>query len=287
VHHDRKRQRLINPAGGEKVTFTAAETRGLGDLEFIQPPRTFALTPASVTALRAVFDHQDSLSGSGLDWGSGVGCLAIAAARIPRVTSVVGLEITAENVLAARDNAARNDVEAKVEFLRADSYAAATAARGEVMAGLQGTTRFVLANPPASSGDDGFGWRREVLRGARDFLVDGGVVFLSVSLQYGNRRIEGLEKDAHGFRHEGVLASTDWAPFDLTRPDLLTCLRLYAAEETRGGCPYEFHRGEAPGSSEPLSASGALLRFEETGQSPLTKWQVRCFRLRTAEIHRR
>lgn len=44
------------------------------------------------------------------------------------------------------------------------------------MDSLHGGVDFVLSNPPSSQGDDGFGFRREVLRG-REFLKKGGKAY--------------------------------------------------------------------------------------------------------------
>ena len=60
---------------------------------------------------------------------------------------------------------------------------------------LAGQIDFIVANPPASEGDDGFGWRRRVLAGARKYLAASGRMFLSVSSQYGMRRVMGLLDD--------------------------------------------------------------------------------------------
>jgi ribosomal protein L11 methylase PrmA len=59
----------------------------------------------------------------GLDWGCGSGCLAIAAATIPAVRRVVGLDIVEASIDVARSNAARNGVADKTVFMRSDSYA--------------------------------------------------------------------------------------------------------------------------------------------------------------------
>src|SRR5207249_1037798 len=105
-----------------ETTLPDAMTAGLGQMRFLHPPGTFALTPASVIALQAIGKHKQLLSGTGLDWGSGVGCLAIAAARIANVHKVVGLEICAANVTAAAENARLNRVADKAAFMLADSY---------------------------------------------------------------------------------------------------------------------------------------------------------------------
>ncbi len=261
----------------------AASTNGLGEMEFMQPPGTFALTPASGICLRTIWDHQALLHGRGLDWGSGVGCLAIAAARIPRVEEVLGLEISESNVRIALENARRNGVSAKTGFVHADSYEPKSAEGAKRLASFIGKTQFVLANPPSSEGDDGFEFRRVVLRGARAYLVDRGVVLMNVSSQYGLRRIERLDADVSGYRHGGVLSSSDWVPFDLGRPDLLSCLETYAAEEARGGDRYAFVDPDHVTGGPTMDARAALARFRKTQVSPLTQWQTHLFRRGSAD----
>jgi hypothetical protein len=127
----------------DRTALNADATGGLGEIHIFHPSRTFALTPASRIAIQAIGNCQHPLAGSGLDWGSGTGCLAI-------------------------------------------------------------------------------------------------------SYQYGRQRVEGLSQRIPGFSYGGVLASTDWVPFDLQRPDLLHCLELYAEEERRGGLHYVFLHPEIP-----------------------------------------
>lgn len=259
------------------TTLSADETHGLGPLEIRYPPGTFALTPASLIAIEAIGRHQELLRGTGLDWGSGTGCLAIAAARISAVEKVIGLEISPADVAIARENARRNAVEGKVEFLVSDSYAPLSGSDREKLESLGVKVSFILANPPAAGHGDAFEWRRQVLRGATPYLRRGGVVFLNISSQYGPARIEGLMEDAPGFVHEGVLASTGWVPFDLRRQDLLDCLQQYVREEGRGGSEYAFGDPGAP-EEKSLNARAAMENFDRTQRSPLTRWQVRLFR---------
>ncbi len=263
----------------EKTFLDAEETHGLGRIEILHPPGTFSLTPASMLALRSICRHQDLLGGAGIDWGSGTGCLSIAAARIRRVDRVVGLEILEANVEAARENVSRNGLKGKIDILLSDSYAPIHDADSAKLDDFQGKVDFIVANPPTSEGDDGFGYRREVLRGGRKFLAKNGVVFLSVSYQYGLPRVHGLCDEIPGFVHEGALESTEWVPFDQDRPALLGCLRLYAQEESRGGLNYVFHDPVAQDEKN-MNARSALAHFEQTGQSPLSKWQAHLFRFR-------
>ena len=257
--------------------------RGLGEIRIAHPEGTFAITPASLISLEAIANNQHLLAGVGLDWGSGAGCLAIAAARIPAVQRVIGLELSAANVTVARQNAAANGVDPKTKFFESNSYSPISAADRRELESLAGRIDFIVANPPSSDGDDGFGWRRRVLAGARQYLTASGRVFLSVSSQYGMRRVMGLLDDARGFQYGGILASTGWVPFDLDRPDLLECLRLYAQEEARGGLSYAFH-DPAANSDQTRTASVALERFDRCGESPLTKWQTHLFEVRPESV---
>lgn len=260
------------------TTYDDARTHGLGPLAFEHPPGTFAPTPASEVALEAVCARRELLGGCGIDWGCGIGLLAIAAARAPGVEGVLGLDVVPANVAASRANAARNRVADRARFLLADSFSPVVPAERGVVGDLAGELRFVLANPPASVGDDGFGFRRVVLAGALDLLAPGGVVLLMISVQYGRERIARLAAEAGGgaaYEHLGAIAGSEEVPFDLGRPDLLGSLRAYVLEERRGGLPYEF-----PAGSGTLDAHAALERYERTGRSPVTRWQVHLFRRR-------
>ncbi len=267
----------MNTTNRQYQTILDAEaTAGVGKIHILHPPGTFALTPASLIAVQAVGRHQHILAGNGIDWGSGTGCLAVTAAKIKTVKQVIGLEISAPNVETARQNAVLNGVEDKAAFFLSDSYTPFAETERKSMEALRGRINFVLANPPSSEGDDGFQYRWLVLQGARPFLAAGGVVFLNISYQYGPQRVANLHQQIPGFSYGGVLAGTDWVPFDLQRPDLLHCLMLYAAEERRGGLKYAFAHPEM--SKLSMDAQAALAYFQRTQSSPLSKWQTHLFR---------
>jgi len=260
----------------EETAVTAEMTFGLGELTIRHPAGTFALTPASLISLQAIGKHRNLLAGVGLDWGSGTGCLAIATAKIPGVRSVVGLELSEANVAVARENAAANGVADKVAFFWSNSFSPHHPSDRASLVDLEGKVNFIVSNPPASEEGDGFEWRRVILRGARQYLVPGGVVFLSFAGTYGQARVERLWQDALGFEYGGLLASTDWVCFDLNRPDLLHFLRNYVEEERRGGLKYVFRHPQATGEAG-LDARAALACYEQTGKSPLAKWQTHLF----------
>jgi SAM-dependent methyltransferase len=264
-----------NKTGSDVTVFSDSETGGLGPLTLRHPPGTFGPTPASRILLEAIAVHQNRLRGIGLDWGSGVGCLAILAARIGEVDKVYGLEISESNIAAAAGNAAENGVADKALFLLSDSYRPFREDDRRTLEVLRGKVGFIVSNPPSSDWDDGFGYRRLVLSGAREFLKKDGVVLLNISYQYGPARVGELAGMA-GFQYEGVTAGTDWVPFDLTRPELLDCLQIYACEESRGGPAYAFGADGESGRAQ--NAREALTQYRRDGSSPLSKWQTHLFR---------
>ena len=261
---------------GGKTELSNDATCGLGELRIRHPVGTFPVTPASLISLRAIGENQQLVSGIGIDWGPGSGVLSISAARIKAMSMVYGLEVVPDNVEIARENAVANGVAKKTQFIHSDSFLPFEPTDQRTVASLKGTVQFVLANPPSSDGDDGFSFRRRVLQESREFLRNSGVVFLSISSQYGGQRIKRLSDEAPGFDHSGVLATTDWVPFDLKRRDLLECLKNYANEERRGGLEYEFVLPGEP-TKDLVNAQAALAHYERTGESSLSKWQTHLF----------
>ncbi len=266
----------ISSRSDDETTLGDDVTGGLGEFRLMHPPGTTPVTPASKISIEAIGAHGDLLEGTGIDWGSGGGCLSIMAARTPGVTRVVGLEIDETNVSIARRNARLNGVEDKVTVMRSDSYTPFAEGDRRTLDAVKGRADFLIANPDASDDDDGFGYRRAVLRGAREYLRNGGRVFLSISYQYGQTRIKGLEEDVPGFYHEGVLARSECVPFDLGRSDLLNCLKVYAREESTGGLEYAFCNPLRP--SQTMNARASLAFYERTGKCPLSQWQTHLFR---------
>jgi hypothetical protein len=277
-HHEYESSRTVQGLRNQHGTATIlpeSQTAGLGRIRIQHPRGTFALTPASLISLAAICSHQDKLTGVGIDWGSGTGCLAITAARVEAVRRVYGVEIDPANVKAARMNVRLNAVQRKVSIFHADSYRPYSQLAKRRFKSLHGAVDFLLANPPSSEGDDGFAFRREVLRGGRPYLRSRGIVFLSISSQYGPARIHRLVREVPGYSYRGLLSTTELVPFDLTRPDLLHCLELYAAEEEYGGLRYTFYDPRSPETT--ISATSALDLSRRTGTSPLMRWQVHLF----------
>ena len=250
------------------------DTGGLGPIEMDVSSGRQVITPASRVAVATIGANAGLLAGKGLDWGSGHGLLAIAAAKVPAVTHVIGLELSAADVPAAQENAARNGVADRTSFIHADSYRTVDPNQQTELDGLLGAAGFLIANPPASRTGDGLDWRREALQGGLDYLVPGAPVLLQISYQYATARIEGLVDDVPGYTYQGLAGTSDWAPFDQTRADLSTQLIEYAQVETEGGIPYTFFDEE----DGHITATQALDRYRATGVSPLSKWQMHRYR---------
>ena len=245
----------------------------LGSIRLRHPEGTFAPSPATCAAVNAVAEHRDSLAGTGLDWGCGVGALAIAAARSDRVTRVIGLDLDETNVLAARTNAALNGVEDTVAFAVADSFEASEPEMRTVLTSLEGTVDFLLANPPHSATNDGFDFRRRVLQEGARFLRPGGLVLVQALSAYGPHRAAALAGEAYDY--EGIAHRTDLVPLDFERAQIRHQMSVYVEEERRGGRPYVFHvESDEDG---PVSAREAHAA-NEAGTAVLARWQVHRFR---------
>jgi hypothetical protein len=90
---------------------------------------------------------------------------------------------------------------------------------------------------------------------------------MNVSFQYGADRIETLTDELPNFKHMGVVASTDCVSFNLSRPDLLDCLEVYAREEEISEMDYTFIK---EGSDEDSSMRvPPWLNSKRTERAPL------------------
>lgn len=231
------------------------------------------ITQASAITLRAVSRHPELFHGVGVDWGCGTGCIAVLLAKNVAVERIIALDVSVDNVSATRENVALNDATGRVHVIQADSFRPLDAAEGRVLRSLRGHLSFVVANPPGSSGDDGFSYRRRVATEAKAFLKPGGKLLLQISVQYGEARVRSLASLGSGLRYDGVLASSEWVPFDLSRTDLRQLFEQYVAEERRGGPCYAFGDPRTWGGAT-LTAVDAARIHRDTGLDPLTKWQV-------------
>jgi len=138
-----------------------------------------------------------------LDFGTGTGCIAIAlAAKCPNA-KIVATDISEEALSLAKENAARNNVAGRIEFLQSDGFA-----------GLSTGSRFdlIVSNPPyipsaeietlqaevrdfdprsaLDGGADGLDFYRTLAIEARPFLNADGKILL----EFGDGQAEAIRR---------------------------------------------------------------------------------------------
>ena len=153
-----------------------------------------------------------------LDFGTGTGCIAIAlAAKCPNA-KIVATDISAEAMVLAKENAARNKVSERIEFLQGDGFAA-----------LSADSKFDLAvsNPPyipsteietlqpevrdfdprgaLDGGEDGLNFYRMLATQTKPFLKPDGKIMLefgdgqadAIKTIFGNEKwiVEAVKED--------------------------------------------------------------------------------------------
>ena len=142
-----------------------------------------------------------------LDFGTGTGCIAIAlAAKCPN-GKITALDVSAEALALAKQNATQNKVAERIEFLHADGFAALTA-----------TTQFdlLVSNPPyiasaeietldpevkdfdphgaLDGGADGLDFYRRLAVEAKSFLKPDG----KIMLEFGDGQADDIKKIFEG-----------------------------------------------------------------------------------------
>jgi release factor glutamine methyltransferase len=161
-------------------------------------------------------DAQQRVPASALDFGTGTGCIAIAlAAKCPQA-KITATDISAEALALAKENAARNNVAERIEFLQCDGFAALmsegritqvpdSSAETEIRDSCNSSLRkwefdLIISNPPyipsaeiptlqpevrdfdphaaLDGGADGLGFYRELAAEAKPFLKPDGKIML-------------------------------------------------------------------------------------------------------------
>lgn len=144
-----------------------------------------------------------SSSVTGLDFGTGTGCIAIALAAKSPAAKITALDVSAEALALAKQNAAQNQVAERIEFLLGDGFAALTTG-----------TRFdlLISNPPyiasaeiemlepevkdfdprsaLDGGADGLDFYRRLAAEAKPFLKPDG----KIMLEFGDGQADAIKK---------------------------------------------------------------------------------------------
>jgi release factor glutamine methyltransferase len=159
-----------------------------------------------------------------LDFGTGTGCIAIALAVKCPSAKVVATDISADVLALARENAARNHVAERVEFLKGDNFAALQnvgqasclfpSEKKKLETGGTPVLRFdlIISNPPyipsaeiatlqpevrdfdpraaLDGGADGLDFYRKLAAEAKPFLKPGG----KIMLEFGAGQADAIRK---------------------------------------------------------------------------------------------
>jgi release factor glutamine methyltransferase len=155
-----------------------------------------ALVPRPETELLAEFGWNflsalNSQNVTALDFGTGTGCIAIAlAAKCPDANIVV-TDISAEAIALAKENAARNKVSERIEFLQGDGFAAIAAdSKFDLISSnppyipsteietLQPEVRDFDPRAALDGGADGLDFYRKLAAEAKPFLKPDGKIML-------------------------------------------------------------------------------------------------------------
>ncbi len=148
---------------------------------------------------------------SALDFGTGTGCIAIALATKCPNAIITGLEVSADALALARQNAAANQVAERIEFFQGDGLAS-LGGNGDAQAGRPRSFDLIISNPPyipsaeiatlqpevrdfdpraaLDGGTDGLDFYRALARQAKPFLKPDG----RIMLEFGDGQAEAIKK---------------------------------------------------------------------------------------------
>ena len=147
-----------------------------------------------------------------LDFGTGTGCIAIALAVKCPNAKITAMDISADALALARENAARNGVAERIEFLPGDGFAAMAEMSERGRPGHPPAFDLIISNPPyipsaeidtlqpevrdfdpraaLDGGADGLDFYRMFPAQAKPFLKAGG----KIMLEFGDGQAEAIRK---------------------------------------------------------------------------------------------
>ena len=174
--------------------------------------------------LQRVPEQPKGWTPTALDFGTGTGCIAIALAAKCPSAKIVATDISGEALALARENAARNNVAERIEFVPSDSFAAfqnvgqasclSPFEKKKLETGGTPVLHFdlIISNPPyipsaeiatlqpevrdfdprgaLDGGADGLDFYRKLAREAKPFLKPGG----KIMLEFGDRQAAAIGK---------------------------------------------------------------------------------------------
>jgi release factor glutamine methyltransferase len=138
-----------------------------------------------------------------LDFGTGSGCIAISLAAKCPDAKIVATDISADAIALAKENAVRNKVAERIEFLQGDGFAALAGGMqfdliisnppyipSAEIATLQPEVRDVDPHDALDGGADGLDFYRKLAAEAKPFLKPAG----KIALEFGDGQAGAIRK---------------------------------------------------------------------------------------------
>ena len=170
-----------------------------------------------------------------LDFGTGTGCIAIALAVKCPNAKITALDVSAAALALAKENAAKNKVAERIEFLQSDGFAAVANAVPALRFDL------IISNPPyipsaeietlepevrdfdpraaLDGGADGLDFYRLLAAPAQAFLKPGG----KIMLEFGDGQADAIKK---------IFADENWI-VEAVKADYSQRARILVAQASR------------------------------------------------------
>ncbi len=214
-------------------------TQEFWGLEFLVTPAVFIPRPETEGLVEETIARLGDRSARVADVGCGSGCVAISIASSLPNSRVYATEISPAALAVARENANRNGVSSRIEFLQGDLLAPLVSMSTppvldlvvsnppyvpEVdMAGLQPEVKEHEPRVALAAGPDGLDAMRRLLPQAKSVLAPGGLVLLEIGM--------GMEQ-----RVKDLIAETGLS-WETTVPDLQGFPRVVVAVKPQTGQP--------------------------------------------------
>lgn len=186
----------------------------LGEAEFMSLPfrvnrHTLVPRPDTEVLVEAVIQEIGDKATSFLDIGTGSGCIAVSITKYCKNARGTALDISAEALTVARDNAVRNGVEERLSFLQRDI----------LREPVEGRFDYIVSNPPYIEteviptlmqdvrnyepytalwgGDDGLDFYRRIAYMGKELLKPDGLLAFEVGHTQSGAVTEILKKDGY------------------------------------------------------------------------------------------
>jgi release factor glutamine methyltransferase len=210
---DRFDRFLEERAWGKPIQYITGEIEFL-DLEFKIDPRAMIPRPETEILTLAVLNHFEKTKKETealkiIDLGTGSGVIAVTLAKNLESSFVYATDISKDALELAGENAKRNEVEDRIEFISGDLFQPLKTRE------LQDLVDCVVSNPPyvkeeeyenlsqevknfepkisLFSGDDGLGFHKKIVDECKFFLKSGGLLALEVGYEDGERLVDLIE----------------------------------------------------------------------------------------------